>query len=45
MKNMPDVKIGIVVGSTDWLPSKIAEQNRKLLIDAYVSEYGSDSLY
>ena len=45
MKNIPDVKIGIVVGSTDWLPSEIAVQNRDRLIETYVSKYGSDSLY
>lgn len=32
MKNIPDIKLGIVVGSTDWLPSEIAIENRKSLL-------------
>ena len=45
MKNIPDVKIGIIVGSTDWMPSEIAVENRKRLIEAYTTRYGADRIY
>lgn len=45
MKNIPDIKIGLVVGSTDWLPSEIAEQKRKELFDCYSTQYGSENIY
>ena len=45
MKNIPNVKIGIVVGSTDWLPSEIAAENRKRLVETYKAKYGDDSIY
>lgn len=45
MKNIPEVKLGIVVGSTDWLPSDIAILKRKELIQAYQSSYGEAGIY
>lgn len=42
---MPDVKIGIIVGSTDWLPSEIAVENRQNLVEAYKTAYGGESIY
>lgn len=45
MKNIPDVKLGIVAGTTDWLPSEIAENNRRKLIEAYKATYGEDRIY
>lgn len=45
MKNIPDVKIGIIVGSTDWMPSEIAVENRKRLIEAYTAQYSTDNIY
>lgn len=45
MKNVPDVKLGILVGSTDWLPSEIAIENRKKLIEVYKSKYGDEAIY
>ncbi|MBO4637524.1 MAG: fucose isomerase [Clostridiales bacterium] len=45
MKNIPDVKIGIVVGSTDWLPSEIAVENRKKLTCSYTESYGDANIY
>lgn len=45
MKNIPDVKLGIVVGSTDWLPSEIAVKNQKKLIERYKAKYGEENIY
>ena len=35
MKNIPEVKLGIVVGSTDWMPAEIAVENRRKLVETY----------
>lgn len=45
MKNVPQIKLGIVVGSTDWLPSEIAIENRRKLVDIYKAAYGEDCIY
>ncbi len=43
MKNIPDVKLGIIAGSTDWLPSDLAEGLRMRLVKAYRAEYGENN--
>ena len=45
MKNLPDVKLGVIVGSTDWMPLEIAVENRKKLIDVYAAKYGTGGIY
>ncbi|MCR5726945.1 MAG: fucose isomerase [Lachnospiraceae bacterium] len=45
MKNIPDIKIGIVAGTTDWLPSELAVENRKFLVDKYRKIYGEENIY
>ena len=45
MKNVPEVKIGILVGSTDWLPSEIAIENRQKLVETCRSKYGDEAIY
>ncbi len=45
MKNIPEVKIGIIAGATDWLPSDIAVENRKKLIERYTALYGAEGIY
>ena len=45
MKNVPDIKLGIVVGSTDWLPSEIAVDIRKQLVEKYIEKYGEAGIY
>lgn len=45
MKNVPDVRLGIVVGSTDWLPSGIAVENRRKLVDLYKATYRDEDIY
>ena len=45
MKNIPEVKLGIVVGSTDWLPAEIAVENRKRLVELYREKFDGESIY
>ncbi len=45
MNNIPDIKVGIIVGSTDWMPSDVAVDNRKKLVEAYCSKYGTEEIY
>ncbi len=45
MKNIPEVKIGLVVSSVDYLPSELAIAKRKELADKYCSLYDAESLY
>lgn len=45
MKNLPDIKLGIIVGSTDWLPSDLAIEKRKKIIEIYTSVYGDTEIY
>lgn len=45
MKNIPDIKIGLIVGSTDWLPSEIAIEKRKQLVEEYEASYGAGDIY
>ncbi len=42
MTNLPSVKIGIVVGSTDWLPMEVAIKKREELVARYKEEFGED---
>ena len=39
MKNIPKVRLGIVVGSTDWMSDEIAIRQRKKLIESYRCQY------
>ena len=34
MKNIPDIKIGVIAGTTDWMPQDVAAENRKKLLEA-----------
>lgn len=45
MKNIPDIKLGIIVGSTDWLPSDLAIRNRQKLVETYKSVYEDERIY
>ncbi len=45
MTNSPSVKIGIVVGSTDWLPMEVAIKKREELVARYKEEFGEDGIY
>ena len=45
MKNLPDIKIGVVVGSTDWMPLGIAIENRRILVETYKRKYAKEGIY
>ena len=45
MRNIPDIKVAIVVGSTDWLPSDLAIEVRQRLAEAYKDTYVEDDIY
>lgn len=45
MKNLPDVKLGVIVGSTDWMPSEVAIENRQNLMQTYKEKYGEEGIY
>ncbi|MBR6329770.1 MAG: fucose isomerase, partial [Lachnospiraceae bacterium] len=45
MKNVPQIKIGLVAVSRDCFPESLSVNRRKALVDAYTKKYGSDTLY
>ena len=45
MKNIPEIKIGVVVGSTDWMPAEEAIALRGRLIETYKQLYPDSELY
>jgi len=45
MNNIPDIKLGIIVGSTDWLPSDLAIKWRRELVETYKSIYSEEVIY
>lgn len=45
MKNIPEIKLGIVAGTTDWLPADIAADNRRRLVEKYKATYSEDGIY
>lgn len=45
MKNMPDIKIGVVAVSRDCFPESLSINRRKALINAYISKYGEEHIY
>ncbi len=45
MKNVPQIKIGLVAVSRDCFPESLSVNRRKALVDAYTKKYGADTLY
>ena len=45
MKNVPEMKIGIVAVSRDCFPESLAVNRRKALVKAYVDKYGAADIY
>ncbi len=45
MKNVPEMKIGIVAVSRDCFPESLAVNRRKALVAKYVEKYGSADIY
>ncbi len=45
MNNIPDVKIGVIAGTTDWLPTDIAVENRRRMLEEYRNSFGDENIY
>lgn len=45
MKNMPELKIGLVAVSRDCFPESLSVNRRKALMDAYTKKYGEGTVY
>ncbi len=45
MKNVPQIKIGLVAVSRDCFPESLSVNRRKALVDAYTKKYGAETLY
>lgn len=45
MKNIPEIKIGIVAVSRNCFPEELAVNRRKVLVEKYIEKYGSNSIY
>ena len=45
MKNIPEIKVGIVAVSRDCFPESLAVNRRKALAEAYAKKYGAADIY
>ena len=45
MKNIPEVKVGIVAVSRDCFPESLSVGRRKALVEAYTDKYNRDDIY
>ena len=45
MKNIPELKIGIVAVSRDCFPESLSVNRRKNLVEAYREKYGDQDIY
>ncbi len=45
MKNIPEIRIGIVAVSRDCFPASLAENRREALVKAYSEKYGEKDIY
>ena len=45
MNNVPNVKVGIVAVSRDCFPASLANNRRKVLVEAYKRKYNADDIY
>lgn len=45
MKNIPEVMLGIVVGSTNWMSTELAILRRQELVKEYVNRYGQEHVH
>lgn len=45
MKNVPDIKLAIIVGSTDWMPQDVAISQRQKLVETFNNLYGEEDIY
>lgn len=45
MNNVPQIKVGIVAVSRDCFPASLANNRRKVLVEAYKRKYNADDIY
>ena len=45
MKNLPEIRIGLIAGSTDWMPQDVAVANRQKLMARFREVYGDEPVY
>ncbi|HIT52512.1 MAG TPA: L-fucose/L-arabinose isomerase family protein [Candidatus Fimivicinus intestinavium] len=45
MKNIPEIKVGIVAVSRDCFPESLSVNRRKALVKAYKAQYGKSEIY
>ena len=45
MKNIPEVKVGLVAVSRDCFPESLSVNRRKALMRAYEEQYGAGDVY
>ena len=45
MKNIPEIKVGIVAVSRDCFPESLSVNRRKALVEAYENKYGKEDIY
>ena len=45
MKNIPELKIGVVAVSRDCFPESLSVSRRQALMNAYTEKYGADGIY
>ena len=45
MNNVPNIKVGIVAVSRDCFPATLANNRRKVLVEAYKRKYNADDIY
>ncbi len=45
MNNVPQIKVGIVAVSRDCFPATLANNRRKVLVEAYKRKYNADDIY
>ena len=45
MNNVPQIKVGIVAVSRDCFPASLANNRRKVLVEAYKHKYNADDIY
>lgn len=45
MKNIPEIKVGVVTVSRDCFPESLSVNRRKALVAAYEKKYGKAGIY
>ena len=45
MNNVPQIKVGIVAVSRDCFPASLANNRRKVLVEAYKRKYNASDIY